>query len=365
MERTTVLQSWECPRFDQSYRTGVSLHSHTSASREQLGFLNGFAGHFPIIPAYLRLAAWQHRRATGEPLDIQRVGWHPPLDARAASCTEAVQIAGLGLRPLVSLTDHDEIAANLALREREGGDEIPISVEWTVPFGATFFHIGVHNLPRRESWNELQNSENLAEALEWLHLQAGVLTVLNHPLWDEGGIGAEAHAAELQALMRGFGRWINAIELNGLRSRTENAGAARLAEQWSKALISGGDRHGAEPNANINLTNAPTFPEFVEEVRRDGKSTVLFLPQYREPLRVRWLQTVWDIVRTYPEADPGLRRWSDRFYYRFEDGAERSIADVWKTAGSPILNQALGMLHFAMIPPMRPALRLLLADRGV
>ena len=25
--------------------------------------------------------------------------------------------------------------------------DAPVSVEWTIPFGCTFFHIGVHNLP--------------------------------------------------------------------------------------------------------------------------------------------------------------------------------------------------------------------------
>ncbi len=43
-------------------------------------------------------------------------------------------------------------------------------------------------------------------------------------------------------------------------------------------LISGGDRHGVEPNANINLTNATSFTEFVHEIRRQKKSNVLFMP---------------------------------------------------------------------------------------
>ena len=147
MARTTIRQSWESPRIGQSFRTGVSLHSHTSASREQLSFLSGFKGQFPIIPAILELAARQHRRATGEALDIGRAGWHPPLDAGAAFDIEAGQINGLELDPLVSLTDHDDIQAPMLLRTVAASRHIPVSVEWTVPFGATAFHLGIHNLP--------------------------------------------------------------------------------------------------------------------------------------------------------------------------------------------------------------------------
>jgi len=37
-------------------------------------------------------------------------------------------------------------------------------------------------------------------------------------------------------------------------------------------LVSGGDRHGVEPNANINLTNATSFTEFVHEIRRKRRA---------------------------------------------------------------------------------------------
>src|SRR5262249_46471526 len=161
------------------------------------------------------------------------------------------------------------------------------------------------------------------------------------PLWDEAAIGPEAHSAHLSSLLAQMGGWIHAIELNGLRSRRENAAVEQLAEVWRKPLISGGDRHGAEPNAVVNLTNARTFAEFAAEVRRDGYSQILFRSQYREPLRLRWLQTVWDIVRSYPQAREGWRHWSDRFFYRSEDGVERSIAEVWQTSRPPLLSQTL------------------------
>jgi len=361
MERTTIYHSWESPGIWRSFRTGISLHSHTSSSREQLGFLGGFRGQFPIIPAILKLAAWHHRRATGEALDIGRAGWHPPLRAGNAFEIEACQIRSLDLNPLVSLTDHDTVAADLPA-------QCPASVEWTVPFGPTFFHIGVHNF-RAGSWSVLRRytlrptGRALAEALDRLHADPETLVILNHPMWDEAGIGTEAHQAQVESLLQYCGNWIHAIELNGLRPDAENAAAARLAQVWNKPLISGGDRHGAEPNANLNLTNARTFPEFVEEVRRDGQSAILFLPQFREPLRLRWVQTVWDIVRSYPDSEDGARHWSDRFFYCCQDGIERSVAQVWKTTGPSVLSQGLPMLQLALTPMFRPALRLVLADR--
>jgi hypothetical protein len=88
------------------------------------------------------------------------------------------------------------------------------------------------------------------------------------------------------------------------------------------------------------------------------------LPQYREPLRLRWLETVWDIVRSYPEASEGWRHWGDRFFYRSDEGTCRSVAEVWRTAHPPLLSQILALLRIAGLPPLRPALRLVLADRS-
>jgi len=43
----------------------------------------------------------------------------------------------------------------------------------------------------------------------------------------------------------------------------------------------------------------------VAEVREDGFSDVLFMPQYREPIRLRMIETMCDIVRDYPEFPLG------------------------------------------------------------
>jgi hypothetical protein len=78
-------------------------------------------------------------------------------------------------------------------------------------------------------------------------------------------------------------------------------------------VISGGDRHGCEPNANLNLTNASTWEEFIAEVRA-GHSHVLFMPQYRESLVLRYIENVWHVVRDHPNL-PDRLHWSDRVFW--------------------------------------------------
>ena len=73
-------------------------------------------------------------------------------------------------------------------------------------------------------------------------------------------------------------------------------------------VVSGGDRHGREPNAILNLSRAATFPNSCTEIRRERLSHVVFMPQYHDPLKMRVLQTMVDVVRDYPEnfADAAL-----------------------------------------------------------
>ena len=77
--------------------------------------------------------------------------WTPPLTPKLAYETEREQIENiLGMMSLVSLTDHDNIDAPILLQTMSGDARTPVSVEWSVPFGGTVFHLGVHNLPMAE-----------------------------------------------------------------------------------------------------------------------------------------------------------------------------------------------------------------------
>ena len=245
----------------------------------------------------------------------------------------------------------------------------PVSFEWTVPFGPTFFHLGVHNLPTAQArtvfadlhdYTARPEPSRLRDLLEMLHAHEDLLIVLNHPLWDEADIGAPAHRQTLAALFSGYGRWIHAIELNGLRSWDENNEALELARAWQLPAISGGDRHGLEPNANLNLTHAANFAGFVAEIRRERLSATLFMPQYRETLGMRWFETVKDIVRCHPQAQ--RPRWVDRFFYECEDGVTRPIAELWPNEGPALLRSVFAMLRLSESQSLRAALRWTVPD---
>ena len=67
---------------------------------------------------------------------------------------ESQQIEKLELTAMVSITDHDNIEAPMLLRTLPSARRIPVSVEWTVPYGEQSFHLGIHNLPsaRAAEW---------------------------------------------------------------------------------------------------------------------------------------------------------------------------------------------------------------------
>ena len=74
--------------------------------------------------------------------------------------------------------------------------------------------------------------------------------VFNHALWDEKAVGRDRHDAACRELRKQGKGYLQLIELNGLRPRQENEAARALAEAHQLPAISGGDRHGIEPNAN-------------------------------------------------------------------------------------------------------------------
>jgi hypothetical protein len=330
-------------------------------SEECLHFLPRYLSHIPglrqIVPGY-------------DSVDFARAWWTPPLSPAAALALERRQLAGLGLNPIVSLTDHDNIEAPMILQVTEARGAVPVSVEWTAPYERSIFHFGIHNLPEEverslaaylAGYTAAPQESELPAMLAALHEIPGVLIVLNHPFWLEEGITAETHRSALDRLLRECLPWIHAFELNGARVWKENEAVFQLAEAYSRPVVSGGDRHTCEPAACINLSNASSFSEFAQEIR-DGHSTVLVLPHYGEPMALRILEATWDVLRTYPEY-PGRAEWTDRIFYRGEDGVARSVASIWNRRAPKILRAARGLLQFLATSQMRQALRSMLEDR--
>ena len=350
-----------------SYRTGVSLHSHTLHSHECLDFIGRATKDTPWLSGAIRKQQAKYRAIKGKDLDLRRAWWTPPMSARQAWDLEKGQIEKqLGLAALVSLSDHDTIDGPLHLHVLVAMRDCPISVEWTVPFRQTFFHIGVHNLPVDQATTIMAAMEKftanpleaeIAPLLEWFARCPETLVILNHPAWDENHIGETLHRECVTAFLGLYRPYIHAAELNGLRPWKENQKAIQLAAQYSLPVISGGDRHGREPNACLNLTNAATFSEFVEEVRKDGWSNVLFMPQYREPLKVRILENMADILEDDPNHALGWTRWSDRCFYLTDDGVPKSLEDFWKGRFPGVIHRFVQIMGLLKHRRIRYALR--------
>ena len=373
MRESRVHFAWKEKAVHQQFRTGVSLHSHTLHSKECLDFIGRATANTPWLSGAIRKQMDRYRRLQGKDVDLSRAWWTSPVSAMDAWNLETLQIRNqLGLNPLISITDHDNIDAGLHLSMLSETRDCPISVEWTVPWRQTFFHIGVHNLPKDEAiaiMNDLETvtddpaEEQIRAMLARLHSSPGILTILNHPLWDEGHIGAARHLECVRSMIAANGEFLHALELNGLRPWKENRDSALLARACSLPVISGGDRHGREPNANINLTNAATFAEFVEEVRHDGWSDVLFMPQYQEPLKLRIVQNMCDILEDAPAHSLGRVHWSDRVFYHAEDGEVKSLKELWGKKFPSVVNQFVGLMTIARSNRIQSALRVALSQK--
>lgn len=337
---------WKDAEAARNYTTGVSLHSHTNQSKETLDFLANLGNQYPLLRPLLAAAERRSHENHNVPINYAASYWTPPLTPRLAFDLESRQIEKkLDLMPLVSITDHDNINAPMLLRTVAAARHIPVSVEWSAPFGGDqAFHLGIHNLPSDTgaSWMQIfeeytanPSEKKLTEILAALHALPNVLIVFNHPMWDLYLIGEAKAQQRVQDFMVANHQFIHALELNGLRHWEENRSVKRMAQQWNKLLISGGDRHGMEPNANVNLSNASSFTEFVHEIRYEDRSHVLFMPQYAEPWKHRILESTLDAIRDYPEFPQGSRTWDERVFHPDANGVVRPLTELWPDGHAP------------------------------
>jgi len=382
MSQSTVSYLWREPNASQGFTCGVSLHSHTSASRETLDFIAELSTDHAWMQPLIR---WCERRSvkySGIRPDYAKAFWTPPLNPRMAFELESRQIeTSLQLPALVSLSDHDDISAPLLLRTLPSARHIPVSTEWSVPYAnpsatdlrkPTAFHLGIHNLPsayatewiaRLNAFTELdpltRPANLLGDMLAELDSLPNVLILFNHPLWDLFRIGDGPHQILVNDFLATQGQHIHALELNGLRNWEENTRVRTLAAQWNQLVISGGDRHGIEPNANLNLSHASSFNEFVHEVRRDRVSNVLFMPQYKQPWKHRILQSTLDAVRNHPTFPEGSRRWDERVFAPDSQGELRALSTLWGMDHPPVyLSAVVAIVRLMGAAPVSGGLRL-------
>lgn len=331
--------------FDSSKATAVCLHGHTYHSKESYAFIERLYNNIGIVKLVI---GHFHRRGanpalSGDPhalrKELARMWWTSPVSPRFALDIERGQIEErLGLRPIVSLSDHDNIEAPLRLQVMEPNETTPISVEWTVPFRETYFHIGMHNLPldtatawydRLAEYTAEPDEAELAGLFEDFRGCAGSLVVFNHPIWDQPWLGSKAHEELIEQFLTKFGRHMDALEINGLRSIAENRRCVELSRATGIPLISGGDRHGQEPAAVLNITNASSFAEFADDIRGGAQSEILVMPQFFLPLTLRVVENMAFMVSDQPGESLGRIRWSDRMYRRCRDEHSRSFHEIF------------------------------------
>lgn len=350
-------------------KTGVSLHCHTEHSKEMLDFVPHYAAKLPIISYFWRRENRNFQKREGRPIEFIDAYWSPPMTAREVFDIEKKQINEAGLDAITSITDHDCITANLKINEQTANEQAPISMEWTVPFEFGFFHVGVHNLPKERAVElsktlldytfdkENHTTEKLNEVFALLHALPEVLIVLNHPLWDIEIVGKEKHLYLLRNFLKEHGRWIHALEINGFRKWSENKAVIEMAEALNLPIVTGGDRHGCQPNTVINLTDSKTFAEFVEEIRVDKRSEVVLMPEYKEPLHSRQMQSFAEILRHYPEFPAGRQKWFDRVYYNYDGLGLRKLSVHWEFGGPLWLQWATWTLGVSGSTRWRPLFR--------
>jgi hypothetical protein len=372
MARLSISYLWRDTKLPQAFRAGVSLHSHTNQSIEPLAFLAKVGAQYPAMRQLTRWLEKSSQARDGLGISYASGYWTPPMTPKQAFDLEWEQIEKLGVAPMVSITDHDSIQAPMLLSAMPNARPIPVSVEWTVPYGIQSFHLGVHNLPgsRATEWMAVlaaytanPSHQRLGEILAALNDEPNVLVVFNHPAWDLYLIGKVRHKYLVNEFLQKFGSCLHALELNGLRDWNENRATRRLAEKWNLQLVSGGDRHGVEPSANINLTNAADFTEFVNEIRREKMSDVLFLSQYAEPWKLRMLQSAIDAVRFYPEFPRGSRAWDERFYHPDGHGVPRPLSELWLNGRAPwAMRWSIRLFQMMGRKPVSTSLRMVWSD---
>ena len=379
MSQSTISYLWREPLAAKGFSYGVSLHSHTNQSRETLDFIAELSKDWGILQPVMRWFEDRCKELSGITPNYALSYWTPPLTPRLAFELEQRQIEeNLQLPGMVSITDHDCINAPMLLRSVPSARHIPVSVEWTVPIGNSAFHLGIHNLPsttatqwmtRFEAFTAIPVAERkpqmLTEMLAELHEMPDVLIIFNHPMWDLYRIGKEQHEVLVNEFLAVNGQFIHALELNGLRDWKENREVSTLAGKWNQLVISGGDRHGVEPNANVNLTFATSFTEFVHEVRRERRSHLLFMPQYAQPWKHRILQSTLDAIREYPQFPVGSRRWDERTYHPDKNGNIMPLSELWTSGNAPkMVSGVLALVRLMGAAPVSGGLRMAWDDKG-
>lgn len=368
---TDIRLWWKDRSACRSFRTGVSLHSHTRHSREYLDFIPRYLEKIPLLAWLVRREARWRGLEDIRP-EFSRAWWTPPLSPRAAWMLEKSQIENsLQKNALVSITDHDTIEAQGELRAFNESRDTPVSLEWTAPYCGSLFHFGVHNLPLQDArflvesmnrYTEGGPEELLTDLLHTISQSPATLIVLNHPLWEANDAGAEVHRFALGRLLGRYGHCIHALEFNADRPGRENRATLELARSVGIPVVAGGDRHGCHASPVVNLTDATDFAGFAQEIRA-GRSVIALLPRLLESHKLRLFEAAFDILRDHPGHSLGWVRWSDRVFYMRHCGTIASLSELWGRRQPGFVSSVVNLMGLLGTQTVRPALRWALAEK--
>ena len=276
----------DCAHPSRQVRSVVALHTHSNYSVEKMRPLESVMGRWFMWPlrAIVRRAFGLHRVPD---LTYADLWFNPPYSPEEVLRMETESVAGLGFDQVqLAITDHDEIAGSVELRERHPADahRIALSEELSVRFEGHLFHLGVTGLPPErvyEIHEKIQSAareQRLDDLFDILH-GAHCLVVLNHPLipWTHGDVSATA-----QNLLNRYGFAIDALEFNGMRGRAENDRVLALARAVRKPVVGGGDSHLLLASSTICASDADNYADFVAEVK-SGRSVPLVKSDYFAP----------------------------------------------------------------------------------
>ena len=77
---------------------------------------------------------------------------------------------------------------------------------------------------------------------------------------------------------------------------------------------------------------------------------------------MRYVETIWDLLRDYPEH-PNRVRWSDRVFYRVPEGMDVPVSTFWKKGDPDVVRFFKAVMGLFQQPSVRSALRLALSER--
>jgi hypothetical protein len=293
-----------CEGPSRDFASVVCLHTHSCYSRENLAGLN-----WVVELGYMRPFKGLLQRSFGlagiPDLDYAELGYHPPFRPDDVWRMESENARRLGVdRLLLAITDHDEVAGALELRQQnpDHSEHIALGEELSIRFDGHVFHLGVSGLPE-DRLHDVSASLHASARLD--HLDAvfeelaslGCLVVLNHPLIIWSGAATEVPAL---CLLRRYGWAIAALELNGMRSFAENLRVIELAQHVAKPLVGGGDSHLLMPSGALCASRARTYADFIAEVQ-SGWARPLVTREYFSSLRWKMSLRVLSFIAQYRE----------------------------------------------------------------